>query len=154
MKKDCIHPEDPYNDIGFLIWQIMKAWQRGKHRTLDEFDITGSQMEILSAVYHLSESEQEVTQIAISNMTNVDPMTTSTILRNLQKKKLIDRKLSKTDTRARIVEITDEGVELLLKAMSKVKASTELLLKEIDQEALKEQLRSLLNVITKLNQSN
>ena len=154
MEKDCLHPENPNDELGFLIWQIMKIWQRGKHRLLDEFGITASQMEILSAVYHLSQSEVEVTQIAISNMTNVDPMTTSTILRNLQKKKLISRKLSKTDTRARIVEITEEGCELLSRAIAKVREATNTVLNAVDEKALKEQLRILLNVLTELNQSN
>ena len=154
MEKNCLRSDDPGEDLGFLIWQIMKIWQRGKHRVLDEFGLTGSQMEVLSAAYHLSEAGQEVTQIAISNMTSVDPMTTSTILRNLQKKKLINRKLSETDTRARIVEITEEGNDLFSKAITKVKEATDILLKEIDENALKEQLRILLNVLTKLNQSN
>lgn len=143
--------KDPYDDVGFLIWQIMKTWQRGKHKLLDEFGLTGSQMEILSAAFHLSQSEEEVTQIAISNLTTVDPMTTSTILRNLQKKDLINRKSSETDTRARVVEITDEGEELFLRAVTKVKSSTDEILKEIDEVALKTQLRSLLEVINKLS---
>lgn len=142
---------DPYDDLGYLIWQIMKSWQRGKHKLLDEFGLTGSQMEILSAVYHLSQTEQEVTQIAISNVTNVDPMTTSTILRNLHKKKLIDRKASKIDTRARIVEITEDGTTLFFKAINKVHQSTDALLEHIDGDILKEQLRTLLNVLNKLN---
>ena len=150
MDKGC-EIGNPYNDLGFLIWQIMKSWQRGKHKLLDEFGLTGSQMEVLSAVYHLSQTEQEVTQIAISNVTNVDPMTTSTILRNLHKKKLINRKASKIDTRARIVEITDDGTALFLKAINKVHQSTDQLLEHMDGDALKTQLRSLLDVLNKLN---
>lgn len=150
MNKGC-EVGDPYNDLGFLIWQIMKSWQRGKHKLLDEFGLTASQMEILSAVYHLNKTEQEITQIAISNVTNVDPMTTSTILRNLHKKKLINRKASKIDTRARVVEVTDEGRELYLKAINKVHQSTNALLEHMDGNALKEQLRSLLDVLNKLN---
>lgn len=153
MSKSCELCElgDPYNDLGYLIWQIMKSWQRGKHKLLDEFGLTGSQMEILSAVYHLDQTEQEVTQIAISHITNVDPMTTSTILRNLQKKSLIDRKASKIDTRARVVEITDAGTELFVKAVTKVRRSTDALLEHIDGDALKAQLRSLLDILNKLN---
>jgi len=140
-----------YDDIGFLMWQIMKIWQRGKHRLLDEFGITASQMEILSAVHHLSLTETEVTQIMISNLTSVDPMTTSTILRNLQKKNLINRKSSETDTRARIVEITAEGEGMLIKAKDKITKSTEQLSHSINEKLLKQELRNLLNVLTELN---
>lgn len=139
------------DDIGFLLWQIMKIWQRGKHRMLDEFGITAPQMEILSSVHHLSITEAEVTQIMISNLTLVDPMTTSTILRNLEKKDLITRKASETDTRARIVEITEEGINLLVKAKEKIKAETEKLSVSINEDILKQELRNLLNILTELN---
>ncbi|NDW18892.1 MarR family transcriptional regulator [Dysgonomonas sp. 216] len=154
MEKDCFQPRNAGEEFGFLIWQIMKYWQRGKHRLLDEFGITASQMEILSAIYHLNQEGQEVPQILVSNMTNVDPMTTSTIMRNLQKKKLISRRASKNDTRARVVEITEKGADVLQRAMEKVKGSTAQLLKEVDEEALKTQLRELLNALIKLNQQN
>lgn len=142
---------DPNDDLGYLIWQIMKIWQRGKHKLLDEFGLTSSQLEVLSAVYHLSKSGEEVTQIAISNLTNVDPMTTSTILRNLDRKNLITRKPSKIDTRARVVEATAEGTELFLKAVSKVEAKTSAMLEDMNGDALKAQLRSLLDVLNRLN---
>ena len=142
------------DEVNFLIWQIMKIWARGKQKLLEEFGLTGSQMEILSAVYHLSQTEAEVTQITISNVTNIDPMTTSTILRNLQKKKLITRKASKTDTRARVVEITKEGESLLNQASQKINNSTEAIFTKIDRETLKTQLRTLLDVLTELSNLN
>ncbi len=142
------------DEVNFLIWQIMKIWARGKQRLLDEFGLTGSQMEILSAIRHLSKTEPEITQITISNITNIDPMTTSTILRNLQKKKLITRKASKTDTRARVVEITKQGEELLNLASTKITSSTEVIFEKIDRETLKTQLRTLLDVLTELNNLN
>lgn len=139
------------DDIGFLIWQIMKSWQRGKIRLLDEFELTSSQMETLSAVYHLGQTTQEVTQIAISNFTLIDPMTTSTVLRNLEKKHLIVRKSSKIDTRARIVMLTQSGEDLFVRAVTKVKTSTERVMQEIgDEEALKNQLKILLEVINRI----
>lgn len=151
MRDELDFPENPYDDLGFLFWQIMKAWQRSKHKLLDEFGITASQMEILSAIHHLSRANEEITQIAIANLTNIDPMTTSTILRNLQKKKLIIRKSSEIDTRARTVEVTDEGYELLVKAVTKIRAASQETFKVVDQEVLKKQLSKLYNVLTELN---
>lgn len=124
---------------------------RGKQRILDEFDITGSQMEILSAIYWLCKDEKDITQILLSQHTQIDPMTTSTILRNLQKKELITRKSSKTDTRARIVEITPKGEEKLLKAAKKLHESTDEVFKKLNQEALKKQLQILLTTLTESN---
>lgn len=137
--------KEPEEDIGYLIWRITKYWQRGKHKSLDEFGLTASQLEILGAIHHLScIDEVEVTQIILSQKADIDPMTTSTILRNLQRKGLISRKESKTDTRARIVELTDLGRGVSLKALSKIEQIQNKIFANIDKEALKEQLQILL----------
>ncbi|NDW09848.1 MarR family winged helix-turn-helix transcriptional regulator [Dysgonomonas sp. 520] len=150
MRKICNH-ESTENEIGYLIWQITKVWQRGRQKILDEFGLTSSQIEILGAIYHLSEKkEEEITQIFLSQETNIDPMTTSTILRNLEKKRLIIRKKSEMDTRARSIELTKEGYKLFEKAIEKVKSGQELVYQNIDKEALRTQLRILLDTINKL----
>lgn len=114
--------EDPLGDeFGLLVRKVIKLWQRTAQRCLDEFNITPSQMELMGAIVHLSISKIEPTQIALSMETNIDPMTTSTILRNLQRKGLITRKESKNDTRARIVELTEEGGIIFTQAVKKVK---------------------------------
>ena len=139
------------DDIGYLIWRIFKFMQRGKLRLLEEFGLTGSQLELLGAIYQISKHDMEVTQILLSQKTGIDPMTTSTILRNLQKKGLITRHESKTDTRARIVEVTDAGADLFEKAAIKIKEGQTLLLKKIDSEALRVQLKILLQEINQLS---
>lgn len=80
---------NPNEDVGYLIWRVSKYWQRGKHKILDEFGLTTSQMELLGAIYHMSIQQIEATQIILSQETEIDPMTTSTILRNLERKGLI-----------------------------------------------------------------
>jgi DNA-binding MarR family transcriptional regulator len=145
---------NPNEEVGYLIWRVSKYWQRGKHKVLDEFGLTTSQMELLGAIYHISRQQKEATQIVLSQETEIDPMTTSTILRNLEKKKLISRRESLTDTRARIVELTDAGKELFEKAIEKVKTGQELLFKNIDVEVLKTQLNILLQEMDRLSKSN
>ncbi|MFV0467459.1 MAG: MarR family winged helix-turn-helix transcriptional regulator [Dysgonomonas sp.] len=141
-------------DIGFLIWQITKYWTRGKHRSLDEFGLTGSQMEMLGAIHHLSKTNNEVTQILLSQETLIDPMTTSTILRNMEKKGLITRTESKTDTRARTIQLTDAGNELLHKALGKIKKLQVNLFESVDTSALREQLIILLETVKKIYNLN
>lgn len=149
MKKNC-REGDSANEIGYLIWQITKVWQRGRHRLLDEFGLTSSQLEIMGALYHLSGKDEEVTQIILSQETTIDPMTTSTILRNLEKKGLIIRKESKIDTRARAIELTEQGQKLFEKAISKVKNSQEDVYQNVNKEVLKDQLQKLLDTINEL----
>lgn len=144
----------PNEEISYLIWRLLKYWQRGKQRLLDEFGLTSSQMELLGAIYHLSEQEKDLTQIVLSQKTEIDPMTTSTILRNLQKKGLINRRESTTDTRARVVEVTDVGAALFIKAKAKVIEEQDKLLKNIDKKALMVQLELLINEVDRFNKMN
>lgn len=154
MEGICSKSTEPNDDVSFLIWRIMKHWQRGKQRLLDEFGITGSQMELLGALCYMSEHKIEATQIILSQETEIDPMTTSTILRNLQKKGLISRRESTTDTRARIVEVTDEGRTLFFRAKAKIKERQEELFKNINRQGLVKHLQLLLNEMDRLSKSN
>lgn len=147
---DVCNFSDLENDLGYLIWKILKIWQRGKHKIVDEYGITASQLEVLGATFRRSESSHEITQIILSQDTDIDPMTISTILRNLEKKKLIKRQESKVDTRARIVELTEEGRSLFLRAMAKVKEEQDVLFKNIDRKALTTQLKLFLDELHKL----
>lgn len=99
----------------------------------------------------MSRENTEATQIILSQETGIDPMTTSTILRNLQKKGLISRRESATDTRARIVEVTKSGSELFERAIAKVREGQSLSFENIDCEALKTQLQILLQEIERFN---
>lgn len=154
MNGNCSKSTEPNNDISFLIWRIMKHWQRGKQRLLDEFGITGSQMELLGAICYMSKHKMEATQIILSQETEIDPMTTSTILRNLQKKGLISRRESTTDTRARIVEVTNEGSDLFFRVKAKIEERQEELFKNIDKQGLVKHLQLLLAEMDRLNKSN
>lgn len=50
----------------------------------------------------------------------MDRMTTSTVLRTLQKKGLIKREEHYSDTRAKVVELTEKGLKITVKALRQV----------------------------------
>jgi DNA-binding MarR family transcriptional regulator len=151
--RDFCKIEDPFgDDLGLTIRKVFKLWQRIIQRCLDESGLTPPQMELLGAIIHLQMNNVEVTQIALSQETNIDPMTTSTILRNMQKKGFITRKESKTDTRARIVEITDDGYSTFLKALSKIKnLYDKMFIQKEDKEAFRETFIKLQESLTSIN---
>lgn len=153
MNDGCFFP-DPYEDVGYLIWRVFKYWHRGKLKLLDEFGLTSSQLELLGAIYHMSIRQIDATQIILSQETDIDPMTTSTIIRNLEKKGLVSRRESKADTRARIVEVTKKGAELFDKAHAKLTVEKERVFKNIDTTGLKEHLKLLIVEMDKLNKAN
>lgn len=102
---------------GFLLWQVTNLWQREIKKALEEHNITHSQFVLMASIHWLTLHKQEVTQIILSANTKIDPMTTSTVLRTLQQKNLITRQEHATDTRAKVVVLTDSGKEIIKKAI-------------------------------------
>ncbi len=109
--------EKPEESSGFLLWQVTNLWQREIKKALEEHNITHSQFVLMASIHWLTLHKQEVTQIILSAHTKIDPMTTSTVLRTLQQKSLITRQEHATDTRAKVVVLTDLGKEIIKKAI-------------------------------------
>lgn len=150
MREKNIEDLKPNEDhLGVLLWRIMRLWQRERQKDLDKYQTTVSQMEMLGAVHYLNLCRGEITQIGLSQETGIDPMTTSTILRNLEKKGYVIRKPSKTDTRARVVETTKDGDELLFDALERMNESTNELLKDINEQLIVGELKKLLRRLEK-----
>ena len=109
--------EKAEDSSGFLLWQVTNLWQREIKKTLEPFDLTHSQFVLLASTHWLTLHNEDVTQIVLSAHTKIDPMTTSTVLRTLQKKAFIQRREHKTDTRAKTVGLTPKGIEVIKKAV-------------------------------------
>lgn len=102
---------------GFLLWQVTNLWQREIKKALEPFGLTHSQYVLLASIHWLSLNQQQVTQIILSAHTKIDPMTTSTVLRTLQAKGLLQRQEHSTDTRAKTVALTDPGKATIKEAV-------------------------------------
>lgn len=109
--------EKPEDSSGFLLWQVTNLWQREIKKALEEYNITHSQFVLMASIHWLMIHKQEVTQIILSAHTKIDPMTTSTVLRTLQQKSFIARQEHATDTRAKVVVLTDLGKKIIKKAI-------------------------------------
>ena len=102
---------------GFLLWQVTNLWQREIRKALEQYGLTHSQFVLMASIHWLTLAKQEVTQVMLSAHTKIDPMTTSTVLRTLQQKGLVERKEHLTDTRAKTVALTEEGKKTVKKAV-------------------------------------
>jgi DNA-binding MarR family transcriptional regulator len=105
---------------GFLLWQVTTLWQRAIRKALEKYDLTHSQFVLLASIHWLTLHKQDVTQILLSSHSKIDPMTTSTVLRTLQTKGLLQRQEHSTDTRAKTVALTDSGIALVKEAVKTV----------------------------------
>lgn len=104
--------ETPEESSGFLLWQVTNLWQREIKKVLEPLDLTHSQFVLMASTLWLMQNNEAITQIVLSNHTKIDPMTTSTVLRTLQKKGFLGRQEHSTDTRAKTVVLTPIGIEV------------------------------------------
>jgi len=107
---------------GFLLWQVTTSWQRGIKKALDDIQITHPQFVLLASLLWLSKQKKNVTQIDLSQHSQIDQMTTSMVIRTLQKKGFIERQEHPVDTRAKIVMLTDSGEIIVKKAVKIIEA--------------------------------
>jgi DNA-binding MarR family transcriptional regulator len=114
--------EKAEDSSGFLLWQVTNLWQREIKKALEQHDLTHSQYVLLASIHWLTLNRQDVTQILLSSHTKIDPMTTSTVLRTLQGKGLIQRHEHATDTRAKTVALTENGIAVVKQAVIAVEA--------------------------------
>jgi len=109
-------PDKAFNVIkaedspGFLLWQVTTLWHRAIKKALDEIDLTHPQFVLLASLLWLSKTKASITQIDLSHHSKIDPMTTSTIIKTLLRKGLVERQEHHTDTRAKSVTLTESGI--------------------------------------------
>ncbi|MDP8170942.1 MarR family transcriptional regulator [Pasteurella skyensis] len=138
--------DTPSESTGFLLWKTTNLWQREIKRALVKYDLTHTQFVILASAYWLSTVHKDVTQVEIANFIDIDKMMTSNVIRKLIDKGLIIRKEHHLDTRAKVVKLTEKGVEILKKSMVEVERFDHLFFgKMSDQNQFNSELIRLLN---------
>ena len=110
----------PEDSPGFLLAQVTMLWQRDQKRVLDPLNLTRTQFVLMSSLAWLSRENSVVTQVDIANISNADRMMVSKVLRTLEDKKFIVRYELPTDTRAKVIKLTNKGEEVLQKAIVKI----------------------------------
>ena len=106
----------PAESPGFLLWRISNAWQRRQRLALGPFGLTHSQFVVLATATWFGTAET-LTQARISQLSGIDPMTTSQVLRALETASLIERVDHPTDPRAKSIVVTRAGRDLARKAV-------------------------------------
>lgn len=139
----------PGDSPGFLLAQVTILWQRKQKWVLDPLNLTHTQFVLLSSLTWLSRENDSVTQVDIANLSNTDRMMVSKVLRTLEVKKFITRREHPTDTRAKIIKLTQQGAEVLQKAVVQVERADAQFF-----SALETNLTSFNTTMTKLIEAN
>lgn len=123
-RKDDAEPlptqfQGPGESPGFLLWKISNAWQRRQRAALQPFGLTHSQFVILATSTWFGATEV-LTQARIAQITGIDPMTTSQVVRALEAAALLSRRNHPDDPRAKAIVVTAEGRDRAKKALKVV----------------------------------
>ncbi|MFJ7932505.1 MarR family winged helix-turn-helix transcriptional regulator [Peribacillus sp. NPDC096448] len=108
--------ENPIDSPGFLLWQVTNLWQKKIKSKLKTLDLTHVQFVLLAACSVLDDTNEQITQSVLSQFTKTDVMMTSQVLRTLENKGLVERKIHPNDTRAKVLHVTDKGRALAKEA--------------------------------------
>ncbi|MCB1142835.1 MAG: MarR family transcriptional regulator [Leptospiraceae bacterium] len=111
------------NSTGFLFWRISNEWQRRINASLQSLSLTHTQFVLLANIEYLNKKENPVTQADLGSHSGTDPMTISSVVRSLEKKKYVLRKSHPEDTRKKTLILTKEGRSILKKSISIVEST-------------------------------
>lgn len=106
----------PQDSPGLLLWKISNVWQRQQRAALKPFGLTQAQFVLLATAAWFGASET-LTQARLSELSGVDVMTTSQVVRTLEAAGLLSRDEHPTDPRAKALLITKEGRAKVKKAI-------------------------------------
>ncbi len=110
----------PENAVGFVMWRITARYQREVDRALTLLDLTNLQFITLALVAWFGRDDVPVTQIALARSAGIHPMQVSQTLKALEAKKMVSRRTSKSDSRAKRIEVTSSGLQTLQEALPRV----------------------------------
>jgi DNA-binding MarR family transcriptional regulator len=118
--------EKPEDNPGYLLWQVSMLWQLKMKKALDPLDLTLTQFVLLAALHWLNRMEPIVTQKDLATHAKTDKMTTSKVLRTLQDKGLLTRQEHASDTRAKVLQLSEKGIQILALANAAVEKTDRL----------------------------
>jgi len=136
---------DPSETLGLLLWRVTLRWQRKIIGALKPLGLTHVQFVLLVSTWWLTHvAGEQPSQRRIADHAGTDPMMTSQVLRVLASKGLVVRQRDPSDSRALRIGITEQGVDLALRAVEIVEAVDAAFFPAVgDQLVLRRHLRDL-----------
>jgi DNA-binding MarR family transcriptional regulator len=106
----------PENAVGFVLWRIVQRYQREMDRALAPLDLTNLQFVTLALAAWFARTGDTANQAALARYGGIHPMQVSHMLKTLEQKGFITRKVSRQDTRAKEIAVTQAGLAALEQA--------------------------------------
>jgi DNA-binding MarR family transcriptional regulator len=105
-----------------MLWHATLAWQRAVRAALAPHDLTHVQFVLLTVLWWQLEHGGAPTQAQLAEQAGTDSMMTSQVIRRLEARALLTRTTDPSDGRARRLELTPSGRELVAEALAAVEA--------------------------------
>lgn len=116
------HPGGPGDSPGFLLWRATLEWQRRITTALQPLDLTHVQFVLLACTWWLEARGDSPNQQTLARQAGTDIKMTSQVLRRLEAKGLLHRRVDPQDSRARKLDLTPAGAALAQRAIHAVEA--------------------------------
>lgn len=133
----------PEDSTGFLLWQVVHLWQRQIEAALAELDITHLQFVLLTGIGWLTRNGDLLTQVQLAEFCKINVMQISQVARRLEVKELIQRSAHPTDTRAKVMNLTANGVAILDRALPLVEGLDAEFFSQCDRSILRAELKKI-----------
>jgi DNA-binding MarR family transcriptional regulator len=133
----------PEDSTGYLLWQVMHAWQRQIEGALADLQITHLQFVLLAGIGWLTRNEDLLTQVGLAAFCKIDGMQVSQVVRRLETKELVQRAAHPTDTRAKTLTLTAKGEIILQQAIPIVEQLDASFFSHCDPFSLLHELKTL-----------
>ncbi len=131
----------------FLLWQLNTLWLQEKVKAFQKVDnISSLQYTIMVNIHWLMSNNVDVTQVSLAEHLNMAPMNISQALKILERRKLIIRRESLLDSRAKLVSLTEVGISIVKKAIEKVEETEKIFFGKLqkDLDKFTEDMRTLI----------
>src|SRR5919108_4057629 len=96
-------------NAGYLIWRLSMRWRAAMDRVLAPFGLTQAQYSVLAPLYGLSRAGARPSQRELADLTGLDVVYISKLVRALEREGFVTRSVNAADPRAVELALTEHA---------------------------------------------
>jgi DNA-binding MarR family transcriptional regulator len=96
-------------NVGFLVWRVSMRWRAAMDRALAPLGLTQAQYAVLAPLYGTSRGGAQPSQRELADLTGLDPVYVSKLVRALERDGFLTRAVKAADPRAVELALTAHG---------------------------------------------
>jgi MarR family transcriptional regulator, organic hydroperoxide resistance regulator len=96
-------------NVGFLVWRLATEWRAAMDRVLEPMGLTQAQYSVLAPLHAMSDSGERPSQRQLADVTGLDAVYVSKLVRALEHGGFVTRAVSPVDSRAVELSLTADG---------------------------------------------